>query len=210
MKTPSDDIRIQVQGTAATQYTGANFTIQASRFDKVGSVAMDRIVEVAKRIREFLAEWTDRAAIDTKGIQVVSKLGLHQNRQSYEYDGYTADYTCTFLCKNIVEGIALHRALTQIDGVTAPSPVFILDDSRHVQKLAFQDAVQKAMERFADQCTALGKKATDHVIVNWGVSEREAAVGKLMSYDPTEEDGGVGLGRAILKLEATFVFRLKE
>ena len=210
MKTPTDDIRIQVPGVAATQYTGANFTVQASRRDKVGSIAMDQIVEVAKRIREFLAEWAERAAIDTKGIQVVSKLGVHQNRQTYEPDGYIADYNCTFLCKNIVEGIALHRALTQIDGVTAPSPVFILDDSRHVQKLAFQDAVQKAMTRFADQCAALGKKATDHVIVNWGVQEREAAVGKLMSYDPTEEDGGVGLGRAILKLEVTFVFRLKE
>lgn len=208
MKT--DEIRIQVQGTAATQYTGANFTIQASRFDKVGSVAMDRIVEVATHIRTFLAEWTERAAIDTRGIRVVSKLGLHQNRQSYEYDGYTADYTCTFLCKNIVEGIALHRALTQIDGVTAPSPVFILDDSRSVQDLAFQDAVQKAMTRFADQCGALGKRATDYVIVNWGVQERETVSAKLMSYDPTEEDGGVGLGRAILKLEVTFVFRLKE
>ena len=208
MKT--DEIRIQVQGTAATQYTGANFTVQAFRRDKVGSIAMDRIVEVATRIRTFLAEWTDRAAIDTKGIQVVSKLGVHQNRQTYENDGYVADYNCTFLCKNIVEGIALHRALTQIDGVTAPSPVFILDDSRSVQDLAFQDAVQKAMTRFADQCGALGKRATDYVIVNWGVQEREAVSAKLMSYDPTEEDGGVGLGRAILKLEVTFVFRLKE
>ena len=210
MKIPPDDIRIQVQGTAATQYTGANFTIQASRFDKVGSVAMDRIVEVATHIRTFLAEWTDRAAIDTKGIQVVSKLGLHQNRQTYENDGYTADYTCTFLCRNIVEGIALHRALTQIDGVTAPSPVFVLDDSREVKKFAFEDAVRKALNAFGDQCVALDKNITDYAIVNWGVQEREAAVGKLMSYDPTEENGGVGLGRAILKLEVTFVFRLKE
>ncbi|MTV47272.1 hypothetical protein GM528_13160, partial [Streptococcus pneumoniae] len=51
MKIPPDDIRIQVQGTAATQYTGANFTIQASRFDKVGSIAMDQIATVATDIR---------------------------------------------------------------------------------------------------------------------------------------------------------------
>ena len=205
----SDDTRIQVPGTATTRYTGANFTVQASRRDSVGSIAMDQIVGVAKRIREFLTEWTERAEIDAQGIRVVSKLGPHQNRQTYENDGYVADYTCTFLARDILEGIALHRALTQIEGVTAPSPVFVLDDSRSVYKLAFQDAVQKAMERFADQCAALGKKATDYVIVNWGVSEREAVSAKLMSYDPTEDDGGVGLGRAILKLEVTFVFRLK-
>ena len=128
MKTPTDDIRIQVPGVAATQYTGANFTVQASRRDKVGSIAMDQIVEVAKRIREFLAEWAERAAIDTKGIQVVSKLGVHQNRQTYEPDGYIADYNCTFLCKNIVEGIALQRPMkivvdsgNGIPGATAPA-----------------------------------------------------------------------------------------
>lgn len=210
MKPVTDDIRVQVQGVAITQYTGADFTVQASRTNKIGSVAMDQIVTVATDIRTFLAQWADRATIDTKGIRVSSKLGPHQNRQTYEYDGYTADYTCTFRCENIVEGIALHRALTQIDGVTAPSPVFVLDDSREVKKFAFEDAVRKALNAFGDQCVALDKNITDYAIVNWGVQEREAAVGKLMSYDPTEENGGVGLGRAILKLEVTFVFRLKE
>ena len=137
---------------------------------------------------------------------------VETHRQTGEFLGYRAVYSAEFSGTNVREAPFVHDALTSIEGVQSPTPVYHVDDGVEVHAAAFADAVGKAKAKFAAQCKGLGVDPNFYEVTTWTIQE-DTPRGKTLSFQANAtEPKAVGLepGKATLDLNVTFVFAPKK
>jgi hypothetical protein len=112
-----------------------------------------------------------------------------------------------FTGMNVKAAPAVHDALTSIESVQAPTPIYNLDESSTIQAQAFADAAQKARQKFADQCVALNIDPKEFYPLSWSIQD-QMHQGKTLSFKEPESPKAVGLepGRASVDITVTFAF----
>jgi uncharacterized protein YggE len=200
-------IDVNVKGSAETTFTSATFKASVTKQGPTGPAAKELAIPVMESIKKAILSHADKAAIDTTRLKTTFAVDVARDRHSGQPIGYEAVYTITFTGKNVVAAPAVHDALTSIEGVQAPTPIYNVNDDSTVHALAFADAVNKAKSKFRDQCEALGMNAEDFVVLSWNIRDEEPR-GKMLSFTEGATAKPVGLepGKASLDMQVTFAF----
>jgi len=205
-------IAITGKGCAETEFTSATYKVNVTTLGKTGPQAKEKALPIIEAIRKTILANADKAAIDTTRLKTTFSVDIETSRNTGEFVGYRASYSATFTGKNVVAALAMHDALTSIEGVQAPTPIYNVDDSLEIQNRAFKDAVEKAKSKFEGQCFGLGLRPNDFDVQSWSIQEEQPR-GKTLSFN---SDAGrpqaVGLepGKATLDLTVTLVYVAKK
>lgn len=204
----SNVVAVNVKGSAETEFVSATFVAKVTTYGQTGPAAKDKALPTIDSIKKAVMQHAERAGIDTTRLKTSFSVDIHHDRHSGNFSGYKASYSITFTGRNVVESLALHDALTSIDGVESPTPVFNLNDSADVHSRAFNDAFQRAKVKFENQCRATGTDPKEFRLTSWSIQDEEPR-GKMLSF---REDGAgpkaVGLepGKAVLDMRVTFCY----
>ncbi len=192
-------ISVSGKGTATTKFTTATYKATVTTRGKTGPKAKEDALPVIEKIREVILRHAETAGIDTGRLKTT--FG--------EFVGYRATYTASFTGSNVKEAPAVHDALTSIEGVESPTPVYGLDDGPAIQAVAFEDAVKKAKAKFESEAKACGLDPANYVIKSWGIQE-EQAHGKTLAFASNAHDKvkpvGLEPGRAVLDITVNLAF----
>jgi len=205
-------ISVTSKGSAETAFTKATYRATVTTSGKTGPAAKDRALPVIEQIRKTILAHAEKATLDTGRLKTTFAVDVETHRQTGEFLGYRAVYSAEFSGTNVREAPFVHDALTSIEGVQSPTPVYHVDDGVEVHAAAFADAVGKAKAKFAAQCKGLGVDPNFYEVTTWTIQE-DTPRGKTLSFQANAtEPKAVGLepGKATLDLNVTFVFAPKK
>lgn len=210
MSEPST-IHIKAQGTTETEFKDVSFRASVTTMGKTGpdakKEAKPRIDQIAKVITEFAT----RAGIEADRVRTTFAVDVVKDYQTQKFKGYQAVYTVAFKAKNVREAIALHDALTSIEGVESPTPSFNVDNSPEALARAFENAASKANVTFRNECKALGFEPEQFRILRWNFIPDHRLGAKFMAFSDTgaasESHIDVSPGRALLETTYNFEFQ---
>lgn len=198
------------KGSTETEFTSATFKAMVTTYGTTGPMAKEKALPCIEAIKRAIVSYGETVGIDMDRLKTSFSVDIHHARNTGEFAGYKANYTITFTGRNVVEALKLHDALTSIEGVEAPTPIFNLNDSADVHARAFADAVAKARIKFQSQCAALDIDPNMYETTSWSIQEEEPR-GKMLSFSEGAQAKPVGLepGKAVFDMKVTFVHRLK-
>lgn len=173
---------VTVTGVATAEYDTAIYTCSVQGTGATGPKAK----EAARPAIDALNATLD--VLEASGVKI-DRAGLRAEpdvQPAYEYDasrnrlprGYTASYMLTFQSSSVDRCSEVHDKLTEIEGVSAPSPTFKIKDLTKLHSKALRDAIRKRDARFKDECKALGLNPDDYI-----------PDGHQASYDESESAG---------------------
>lgn len=216
-------IRVHSKGSAETTFKRAVFEASVETRGKTGPQAKELAQPAIEQVKKVVKQYAERAQIDLERLKTTFSVDTERNYQTREFLGYKAAYSIKFESKNVSEATSVHDALTSIDGVVSPSPIFLTnagdDDSDDAVEAddayqrAFEEAVDRARHKFEHQCDALNLHHLDYAITSWEVRE-EQPHGKTMSLGTAAngakpESVGVEPGKGRLDLTLTLSFARK-
>ena len=209
----TDMITIKTRGIANTSFTSASFKAHLTTYANTGPAAKEAAKDLVASIWTVLNDHADTARIERDKIRTTFDVDVHTTHdpqtRAMVNTGYKATYTIEFKVQNVGAAIQVHDALTSLDGISAPTPIFKADESLEIYERAFKNAFEKAQELFKAQCQITGYKFEDFVLQFWD-TEKEQAVGKFLSVaNKPEIKAGPEPGQATLEMEVTFVYRHK-
>lgn len=210
----TDVISVQTRGTAESAFVSATFTASVTQYGATGPAAKMKAEPIIEQLKQAILAHAEDGGIDTSRLKTTFAVDIHRNREQ-EFAGYKATYTIEFTGKNVVNAPAVHDALTSIEGVASPTPVYNLADSPAEHARAFKEAVEKAKVKFEGQCAALGLDARSYSVQTYTIRE-ETPRGKGLSF--TEAAGAVAAGgkvkpiglepgKALLELHVEFAYK---
>ncbi len=205
----NDVIAVSTKGAAETDFVSASFEARVVTEGTTGPDAKEKAISVIEKIKKAISMHADKGGIDTKRLKTTFAVDIRHDRITGGFAGYKATYTIKFTGKNVAAATDIHDALTSIESVQAPTPIFNIDDSSDIHARAFTDAVQKAKIKFKDQCVALALEYENFSIQSWTAGEEEHH-GKTLGL--TEDSGpkpGIEPGKASLDMRVTLVYRKK-
>jgi uncharacterized protein YggE len=205
-----DYIVIKAKGVAETSFTSATFRASITTTGQTGPAAKAEAKTRIEQVYDVISQFTKRADIEADRVRTTFAVDVWRDRSTYTFKGYQAVYTIVFDAKNVDEVVALHDALTSINGVESPTPVFNMDTSPEIQAKVFQDAVNKAKATFNHQCKALGFDPALFEIYSWTPESEHRASGKFVSL-LADDEGAVEVtpGRAFCETTYSFKYALK-
>ena len=203
-------IDITVKGIAETEFTSASFRAQVFAQAKTGPEAKDKAYPIIEKLKQTIVDHAKTADIDLDRLITAFEVSVDTHRQTGEFVGYRATYTINFVGKNVREAPAVHDALTSIEYVQSPTPVYNLDDSSVVHSKAFSDAVTKAGVMMFNQCKALGLPYDKFYVSTWAIHEEQPS-GKSLSFCEGAKAKPIGLepGKGSLNMRVTFSYARK-
>lgn len=204
-------ISVNVKGAAETEFISATFKASVTMQGRTGPAAKEKAIPIIENIKKTILSHADKAVIDTTRLKTTFAVDVARDRQTGQSIGYEAVYTITFTGKNVVAAPAVHDALTSIEGVQAPTPIYNVNDASAVHAVAFADAVAKAKVKFNDQCAALGLTASDFFVTSWNIQHEEPR-GKTLGFTEGAGPKPVGLepGKASLDMQVSFAYAPKS
>lgn len=205
-------IEITAKGSAETAFTSATFTAFVSTHAETGLVAKQKAAPIIDKIKKVLQTFADSAQIKTDRIKTSFGVDTELNRNTGEHVGYKSHYSVTFEAKNVEKSLALHDALTSVEGASAPTPVFNIDNTHEVYIAAFTEAVKEARQKFEGQCQVVGIDASHYRISDWDIRGEIPRGGKFLSFknDGSAQPIGLEVGKALLEMTVVFSFVLKS
>jgi len=208
-------IEVKVKGMAPSKFISATFKATVTTKAPTGPAAKELAKGRIDQIKAVIARFAKDAEIVTDRLKTSFAVDVHTEYVGNEHvqKGYKSVYSITFEAKNVAQATALHDALTSIEGIASPSPVFNFDESPEVHALAFQDAVTQAKRKFADELRAVNLPADTYKIVSWQLnSERTLGGGKFLALVEDSESNAVSVepGKAIYELPLAFAFVQKD
>jgi uncharacterized protein YggE len=210
----TDTIAVKATGVANTRFVSASFKAHLTTYAKTGPAAKEAAKDLVASIWAVLNDHTDRARIDREKIRTTFEVDVHTTHdpqmRAMVNTGYKATYSIQFKALNVDAAIDVHDALTSLEGISAPTPIFNADVSPKIYGAAFEDAFTKAQAQFKYQCEVTGQKLEHFVLQSWS-TEQEQAVGKTLSVSNKAPDLKVSLepGHATMEMNVTFVYRHK-
>lgn len=212
----TDVISVQTRGTAESAFVSATFNASVTQLGATGPAAKEKALPIIERLKQTILARAEDGGIDTTRLKTTFAVDIHRNREN-EFAGYRATYTVEFTGTNVVNAPAVHDALTSIEGVASPTPIYNLDDSPAVHARAFKEAVEKAKVKFESQCAALDFDPRAYGVQTYSIRE-ETPRGKGLSF--TEAAGAVAAGgkvkpigmepgKALLELNVEFAYTRK-
>lgn len=204
-------VAVLVKGSTETEFTSASFRALVTTYGPTGPVAKEKALPAIDAIKQAIIAHAEKVGIDLDRLKTSFAVDIHHERATGNFAGYKALYAINFTGRNVVEALKLHDALTSLEGVEAPTPVFNLNDSAEVHARAFTDAVEKAKIKFNNQCKAIGMDPSFFRIASWSIQEEEPR-GKMLSFTEGATAKPVGLepGKAVLDMRVTFAFVLNK
>jgi uncharacterized protein YggE len=211
-------IEIKTKGSADAAFKSARFEAKITTIDKTGPAAKAKAKDRIAAIWHVIQSFAYKADIDTDRLRTTFAVDSHKEHDrttgDMKFMGYRATYTISFTGRNVLEAIGVHDALTSIEGVESPSPIFEIDESPEVHARAFAAAFKAAGIKFGMQldATGLGAVKNEFVLRTWGIDEEQSR-GKMLSVGngPAAESVGIEPGKATLEMNVTFVFeRVKK
>jgi uncharacterized protein YggE len=204
----SEIIQAAAKGSAETIFTGATYRATVTCSARTGPDAKKAALPAMQKVRAVIEAHAKAAGLDTEKVRTTFSVDVETHRGTGEFAGYKATWTCKFRGSDVRSAPEVHDALTSIDGVQAPTPIYHVDDSAEVHARAFSDAVKKAQANFENQCRALGHDPKDFFVRSWMVSDdTDRGGGKTLSYKAPVEGAfkAVGLepGKASLEVDVT-------
>lgn len=209
-------IQIRTKGYADVEWARADFTATTTTNGRTGPEAKEKARPSILAIERTIAQFAERAGVDTTRVKTSFSVDVKLDyRNNIRYmDGYFAEFTANFSATNVEEATVLHDALTSLEGVAAPTPKFVQDLTPEVRKVAFQDALSKAVRLMDDQSRSLSKwidsnTSIQYKLLGWGFEHEERSSGKMLSVKKDAE-GTVKLkaGKARFELGVCFNFQL--
>jgi uncharacterized protein YggE len=211
----TDSIHVQAKGSTPTAFVSATFKANINTVAKTGPAAKEAAKERIAAIWEVLKAFGPAAGIDTDRLRTTFAVDSSKEHDrttgELRFLGYKAAYSITFTAKNVLEATRLHDALTSIEGVESPSPVFNINESPEIYAQAFKVAADAARVKFRLQCEALGLDPNAYEPATWTIEE-EQQHGKTLSVGNGPKASAVGMepGKATLAMTVTFVFVAKK
>jgi uncharacterized protein YggE len=204
-------ISVTAKGSAETEFVSATFKASITTHGKTGPKAKEQAVPIIEKLKEIILAHADKAGIDTTRLKTTFSVEIDTHRNSGEFVGYRAVYTINFTGTNVKAAPLVHDALTSIDSVQAPTPIYNLSEASSVHALAFANAVDRAGARFKDQCAALKLNDDDFKVASWSITDEEHR-GKTLSFSEPESPKAVGLepGKASIDIKVTFAYVRKN
>lgn len=205
---------VRVVGSAAAEFSHVAFKVSVTTTGKTGPMAKNEAAPRINAILSCIQQHAESAKIETDRLKTSFAVDVNRRFFGGEHvmEGYKAVYSCSFFARNVAEATKVHDALTSIEGIESPTPVFHIAESREVHARAYLDGSNKARERFEDQCKANGLNPSDFRLDSWRVDE-ERPMGKGVSlFNSAEADAGIEVepGRAVLDLFVTLTFVRKN
>jgi uncharacterized protein YggE len=205
----SDVIAVGAKGTCETEFTSATYRATVTTSAKTGPEAKEKARPIIEKIRQVVLAHADKAGIDTQRLKTQFSVDVEKNRNTGDFVGYQANYSASFTGKSVKAAPEVHDALTSIEGVQAPTPVYNVNEAQEVQAKAFADAVGKAQAKFAGQCVALGYSPDDYEVHSWSIQEEQPR-GKTLSFSVNAADHvkpvGLEPGKASLDVTANLAY----
>jgi uncharacterized protein YggE len=204
-------INVTARGSAETEFVSATFKASITTHGKTGPKAKGEASPIIEKLKQTILSHADKGGIDTTRLKTTFAVVIDTNRNTGEFVGYKAVYTIDFTGTNVKAAPMIHDALTSIENVQAPTPVYNLSEASSVHALAFAAAVDKAALRFKDQCAALKFNADDFLIASWSITDEEHH-GKTLSFSEPESPKAVGLepGKASIDIKVAFAYVRKN
>lgn len=207
-----DSIRIKAPGSTETEFKTVSFRASVTATARTGPAAKKEAKGRIDQILQVVAAFTTRAGIETDRVRTTFAVDVTKDYTTGAFNGYQALYTISFKAKKISEAVALHDALTSIDGVESPTPVFNFDDSPEVRARVFENAASKAKATFESQCRALSYDPERFHISRWYFVPEHRPSGKFLSPVSVTDDTAsssvdITPGRALLEMTYEFEFQ---
>lgn len=168
-----DIVHVTAHGKVETDFVSASFNVGVKQHAKTGPEAKNLAAPVIEKIKHVIKERAKSGNIDTDRLRTTFKTDIKHDRHTGEPNGYECTYTLSFTAKNVSEATAIHDALTSIEGATAGSPVFNVNNADDLLDKAFQLAVDAAKAKFKRQCAALQINPQDYIITSWSPKSEE-------------------------------------
>lgn len=198
---------ITTEGREPARFSSVTFKVSVTAYGPTGPEAKANARAPINQIRAWLhGDLGEQAGVDKTRLDTSFEISpttvYNEQRRVHEPNGYKAVYTATFTGTKPEGAIALHDELTAIEGVSAETPVFNIENTAELEEKAFARAWYEARRRFRDQCTTLDLEPKDHEVIRWDIEEKRRG-GKGVSV---EDEEGPKPGRAdfILKVKFTF------
>lgn len=203
-------IAINTKGSAETEFVSATFKASVTTQAKTGPAAKEKAAPIIEMIKKSILLYATTAKLDTERMKTTFSVDVDTHRSTGDFIGYMAIYTITFTGKNVAMAPAVHDALTSIEGVQAPTPVYNLNDSAEVHARAFKVAADQAKVKFDNQCAALGLDPSFYEVKSWSIQEEEPR-GKFLTFTEGATPKAVGLepGKASLDMRVSFAYTRK-
>ena len=204
-------ISVTAKGSSETEFASATFKANVVTEGKTGPEAKERAFPIIEKIKKTIVGHAESAKIDTQRLKTTFSVEIDTHRTTGAFIGYKAVYSITFTGTNVAAAPAVHDALTSIEHVQSPTPIYNLNDSAGVNAASFANAVQKANLKFGDQCKALGLPFDDFYVQSWSIQEERPA-GKTLSFTegPTAKPIGMEPGKASFDMTVNFAYARKK
>lgn len=207
----NDIISITSKGSTETEFTSATFKATIITQGKTGPEAKKKALPLIETLKKTILDNAEHGGIPTDRMKTTFGIDIETQRQTGEFVGYRATYTISFTGTNVAYAPSVHDALTSIENVQSPTPVYNINDAADIYAKSFTDAAAKARVKFADQCKALGLASDQFFIKTWSIQEEQPR-GKTLSFTegPTAKSIGITPGKAAFDMTVNFAFSKKE
>lgn len=191
---------VTAKGVAKAEFTSVGYAATIRTTGTTGPEAKSKGRPVVAKLMAAIEQaCKDGAGIDRQRLKTdysVGQITRYNGADGVrEHLGYQAVFTIGFIGTNIKKATAVHDALTSIEGVESPTPVFNIDENADLEAAAFIDGYGKAEARFKMMCEAAGlRPLADFEVVGLDRDDERAHRGKtlaLASYDEAHADGPV-------------------
>lgn len=204
-------INVTAKGAAQTSFVSASFRAKVTTQADTGPAAKDQAKGRIQAILETINRFADSAKVEKDRLRTTFSVdAVRDYQRNNEFKGYQAVYSVNFEVNNVAQATALHDALTSIQGVESPTPVYNVNKSHEFAAQAFANAIQNAATTFAGQCKALGLNPSDYEVTSWTVQDDHRGGGKfnaILAVDagPVE----IEPGRALLEVVVSVFYKRK-
>ena len=205
-----DIISVSAKGSTETEFTSATFSATITTHGRTGPDAKKKALPIIETLKSAILGHAEKGGIKTDHMSTTFGVDIETSRTTGEFVGYKCVYTISFTGTNVAEAPVVHDALTSIENVHAPTPVYHLNNTDEVYARAFADAVKKADTKFSDQCKALGITSDKFYVKTWSIQEEQPR-GKTLSFKegPSAKSVGVIPGKAIFNVTVNFAYSRK-
>lgn len=204
---------ITAKGVAKASFTSVTYSATVRATDKTGPAAKAKARPVIAQLMAAIDEACKTGAgIDKLRLRTdmsISAVSRYNDKtKQHEHAGYQATFTVNLDGSNVAMATKVHDALTSIEGVESPTPVFNIAGSAALEAEAFADGFAKAQERIGMMCKTAGLAPTRVKIVGLSQGDDRAHRGKTMAlaaYDETHAGAPVEIepGQAEFVVQVT-------
>lgn len=205
-------ININAVGRAQSVFSSVSYSATVVADGPTGPVAKGRARPAMDKLREVVMGYADEAKLDRSRVRTTFSVDLiPDHSRSQQFLGYRAVYTMSFSGSDVGASVKLHDAITSIEGVQSPSPVFLPDRKNDAPRAAFEDAFSQIRKKFAEQCGVAGLDPDAYEVVDWSshdYDESRRGGGKFLALD--ESSSAIEPGKAEVSISVTASFRRRS